>query len=110
MAGTALAATPAAGAARGGGGEGGARQRGDKIGREVINFCISRAASTVEAWGAIGPATNCKIGDEDIDWPGSRYRANLESTSLQRVDPGVGHDRDTIGSPEPERKHCARGH
>ena len=83
---------------------------GPNVSSEAVDFCGSGRSHPMEPGSAIGPASNRKVRNLDIDLPFSGNRANLESETMQRVDPCIGHDGDSIGSSEPERKHCARGH
>ena len=69
--------------------------------------CCFRA---MESRRPIGPSTDCEVGEENVRISLTGHGSHLESGTMQRVDPGIGHDGHSISTAETERKHSARGH
>jgi hypothetical protein len=67
-------------------------------------------SGTMEPRIPIGPSADRKVGEENVHISLTGDGSNLESGTMQRVDPGIGHDGHSIGTAETERKHSARGH
>jgi hypothetical protein len=65
---------------------------------------------TMEPRRPIGPSTDRKVGEENVRSSLTGDGSHLESGTMQRVDPCIGHDGHSIGTAETERKHSARGH
>ena len=65
---------------------------------------------TMEPRLPIGPSADREVGEENVHISLTGHGSHLESGTMQRVDPRIGHDGHSIGTAETERKHSARGH
>jgi len=83
---------------------------GNEFRSESLDIGVGRTIGSVKSRSAVGPSSYCEVGDNDIDVALARNGLNLETQSMQRGDPCIGHDGHSIGSTETKRKHSARGH
>ena len=77
---------------------------------ESFDLRFGCCVGPMEASGAIGPPPNREIGDDNVNRARAGNGSNIESGTMQRGDPGIGHDGHSIGTAETKRKHSARGH